>query len=100
MRIELRNLEGARILLSEHVEAGLSIVFDRLTMTDIGSMTERVYNAIKNAPNGVITRADLLQKFSHRINARELSLNTETLIKAGRIKPDTDQGKVLYRLVK
>ena len=95
MEISRHNLEGARILLSD-VEQHMGVVFDRITMTEVGSMTEKVYTMIHTSPEHMLSRPELLKKLSHRINALELSKIIETLAQSRRIKQETFEGKLYY----
>jgi hypothetical protein len=95
LQIDSIHLEQARHLLST-VEAHFSVVFDRIAMTEVGSMTERVYATIRSGEGGEITRAKLLHKFSHKINAMELSKIIETLKESNRIEWDTSRSTGLY----
>lgn len=95
MEISRHDLEGALILLSD-VEQHMGAVFDRITMTEVGSMTERVYTMIHSAPDHVLGRPELLKKLSHKIGALELSKIIETLVQSRRIKQETMEGILYY----
>ena len=95
MELNSFHLEGAKILI-EDIEEHMSTVFDRITMTHIGSMTEEVYRTIEAADGHAMFRSQLLKKFSHKMGSYELSKVTETLLLAKRIRYDTSGGELLY----
>ena len=92
------HIQGAIVLLSD-LELSLGTVFDRITMTESGALTERIYNSIVSN-GGTMSRADILKKYSHQINAFELTKVTDTLAQANRIKIGTSTGKVVWHVVK
>jgi len=91
------DLEGAIVLLSD-LEEHIGHIFDRIAMTETGSMTERVFSAINTSPNKLISRADILKKFSHKLSAQDLTKIIETLCQAQRITPDTWRGSLRYKI--
>ena len=92
-----QHLEGARVLL-QILESNMRPVFDRIAMTESGSLTDEVYKSIASAKARTMTRADVLQKFGNRMSAQDLAKIIETLVLAGRIRMDTSAGKVIYKL--
>lgn len=97
MLLEPHHLNGAKILL-EDIESNMQPVFDRISMTESGSLTDEIYKAI--SVNGKqLTRAEVLKRFGNRINAQDLAKVIETLVLAQRIKMDTAAGSVIYRIV-
>lgn len=98
MIIEQEHLYAAKVLL-EDLEGNMGTVFDRIMMTEVGIMTEKVFSLISSSPNKTISRALLLRKLSHRINAMELTKVVETLIVAKRIKLDTLGNQAVYVVI-
>jgi len=95
--IKQYDLEGAIVLLSD-LEEHMGHVFDRIAMTETGSMTEKVFTAINTSPNQKMSRAEILRRFAHRLNAQDLSKIMETLHQAKRIAFDTSHGSMRYRI--
>ena len=94
--ITRHDLQGAKVLIDD-IESHMGEVFDRITMTEIGSLTERVYMMIHSAPGHTLDRPELLKKLSHKIGALELSKVIETLVQSHRIKQDVIEGRICYK---
>lgn len=92
------HLQGARILL-EDIEGNMKVVFDRIAMSESGSLTEEVYRTLKSTPQGYMLRTELLKKFGHRVDAGEFEKIIQTLKFSGRVALDTEQNKLIYRCV-
>lgn len=95
MELKMMHLNGAKILL-EDVEQHMRTVFDRIAMTEGGTLTEEVYRTVRTAR--VISRADLLKKLGHKMSAQELSKIMETLVLSRRVRMDTEGGQVSYHI--
>lgn len=98
LELTRHHIQGAIVLIAD-LESHMGAVFDRITMTEMGSMTEKIFRSIESN-SGIMTRADILKKYSHQITAHELSKVTDTLCQAQRVKVDTVSGRVAYRVVK
>jgi hypothetical protein len=97
MELSAYHLQGAKILL-EDIEVNMRAVFDRIAMTESGSLTEEIYNAIRTAPGKDLPRSAVLRRFGHKIGAQDLQKVIETLVMQGRVKLDTSgDGKLHYR---
>ncbi len=97
--IELNHLILAKELLTD-LENRLDEVFDRISMTEVGSSVEHVFNAIAKAEGGMITRSDLLKKFSYRMDAKDLERVIQTLIISKRVRVKAAAGAAWYQVVK
>jgi hypothetical protein len=98
MVLHQHHLQGAKVLL-EDVEGKMRAVFDRISMTEGGSLTEEIFSMIKSAPGGLVPRAAVLRKFGHRISAQDLLKIMETLVVQLRVKADTVDGKLHYKVL-
>ena len=100
MELLPHHLQGAKVLL-EDVESKMRAVFDRIAMTEGGSLTEEVFAAINSASDKDIRRSDLLRKFGHKIGAQDLVKIIETLVLQQRVKIDTGRsdGKLHYKVL-
>lgn len=87
--LDAHHLQGAKVLL-EDVEQHMKQVFDRISMTETGSLTELVYTYIKSAKE--IDRFSLLRKVGHKITLQEFNQVTQSLLQQGRIGITTDPG--------
>lgn len=96
MILERHHLFGAKSLL-EDVESKMKAVFDRIAMTEGGSLTEEVFATINRSDEKIISRSDLLLKIGHKINSRDLGGVMDTLIIQGRVKMDVQSGNVYYK---
>lgn len=99
LQLHVHHLQGAKVLL-EDVEGKMRAVFDRIAMTEGGSLTEEIYNAIRTASEKNVPRSVILRKFGHKISAQDLGKIMETLVLQGRVKIDTSEGsgKLHYRV--
>lgn len=97
MILTAQHLVGAKTLL-EDVESKMRAVFDRIAMSEGGTVMEEIYNVILSAPERTITRSDLLRKLGHKINAQDLAKNIETLTISQRVKHDTLEGILQYQI--
>jgi len=95
MQLSVEHLTGAKILL-EDVEGKMRAVFDRIAMTESGSLTEEFYSCILSAPNKKLARSTLLRKLGHKLSAQDLTKIVETLVMAKRIRLDTVEGVLTY----
>lgn len=93
MELDREYLERATYLLAD-LESHYEEVFDRITMTESGSITEQVLSVIKSEK--ILERSALLKKFSKRISADDMAKITLTLIQSGRVRLDSAGGQVLY----
>ncbi len=94
--LERHHLSGAKTLL-EDVEPMMKLVFDRIAMTEGGSLMEEVFVAINRSPDKLIARSDLLRRIGHKINNKDMSGYIETLVIQGRIKLDSHDNQVYYQ---
>jgi len=97
--LDVHHLQGAKVAL-EDLEAELPTVFNRIIMTETGSMTDRVLRTIQAAPEGAITRSELQRRFSHQMNAFELGKIIQTLTQSRQIRLDTIGGELMYKAIK
>ena len=95
--VELVDLQKAHGDLTE-IEKEMPFVLELITSTERGAITDLVYRTIKREK--VITRAELLQRFSHRMGNKELLDYLETLILSRRITCVVENGEPIYRLKK
>lgn len=95
--LERHHIFGANELLRES-EAYLPRVMELLVASESGHATNLVNNLIQK--RGEITRADLMRSFASQYDAAELTKILETLIHSNQIKPDTLDGKLIYRAVR
>ena len=94
--LEKHHLVGAKNLL-EDVESKMRLVFDRIAMTEGGSLTEEVYVSINRSPEKMISRSDLLRKLGHKLNSKDMGGIIETLVIQGRIKLETFDNRMYYK---
>jgi hypothetical protein len=98
LELTAHHLQGAKTLL-EDVEGNMRAVFDRIAMTESGSLTEEIYAAIRTSPGQDLPRSTVLRKFGHKLSAQDLQKVIETLVMQGRIKLDTSMdGKLHYKV--
>lgn len=97
MILTVHDLTGAKTLL-EDVEGKMRAVFDRIAMTESGSLTEEVFQYIRSGPDKTRTRSEVLRKMGHKINAQDLAKSIETLSISQRIKLDTGDGLLQYKI--
>lgn len=97
LTLDVYHLQGAKILLEE-AEIHMERVVDLITSTETGSMSLEVHAFI--AQNGPVPRSTLLRRFSHRLDAKELSKIMETLILSNKVRTDAQRGSLLYEVVK
>lgn len=93
-RLSRRDLEGAKLVLEE-AEVHMPKVLDLVVTTDDGDTNEQVLSIIRSA--GLISRADLLKKVKHRLNADQLSKTMETLKIADEVEIESDGRSIIYR---
>jgi hypothetical protein len=99
LELSAHHLQGAKVLL-EDVESKMRAVFDRIAMTEGGSLTEEIYSTINTAPDKTMLRAQVLRKFGHKLSAQELLKVMETLVIQQRVKTDTSgDGKLMYKIL-
>lgn len=98
LELTYQHLWGAKLLL-EDVEGKMRAVFDRIAMTEGGSLTEEVYNLVLTADQKWVPRALVLRKLGHKISAQEMGKIIETLVLSQRIKLDTIDGTLHYRIM-
>ena len=99
MELTYKHLFGAKMLL-EDVESKMRAVFDRIAMTDSGSLMEEVFDCIRNSEDGIVLRSIILRKLGHKMSAQELAKITETLVVSQRVTIDTINNKLCYRIRK
>ena len=99
MELTYKHLFGAKMLL-EDVESKMRAVFDRIAMTDSGSLMEEVFDCIRNSEDGIVLRSIILRKLGHKMSAQELAKITETLVVSQRVTIDTINNKLCYKLRK
>ena len=99
MELTYKHLFGAKMLL-EDVESKMRAVFDRIAMTDSGSLMEEVFDCIRNSEDGIVLRSVILRKLGHKMSAQELAKITETLVVSQRVTIDTINNKLCYKLRK
>ena len=99
MELTYKHLFGAKMLL-EDVESKMRAVFDRIAMTDSGSLMEEVFDCIRNSEDGIVLRSVILRKLGHKMSAQELAKITETLVVSQRVTIDTINNKLCYRIRK
>lgn len=95
MTLEHHHIISAKVLL-EDVESKMRLVFDRISMTESGSIKEEVYQCILNAPDKRILRSEVLRKMGHKLSAMDLAKIIETLVMSNLIAMDTSSKKLEY----
>ena len=95
MVLERHHLEGAMVFLVD-VESKMRLVFDRIAMTETGSILEEIYSIISKSEGRRILRSEVLVKLAHKMSAQDLQKVVETLVISKRIRLDTTDGKIEY----
>lgn len=96
--MDLQHVRGAQIILEE-AEEYLPRVVELIVASENGMMGDIVYNFIAQKPEGIF-RTDIQRHFSHKLDARELTLIIETLVKSDRIKMSQQLGKLHYQAIR
>ena len=96
--MDIQHVRGAQIILEE-AEEYLPRVVELIVASENGMMGDIVYNFIAQKPEGIF-RTDIQRHFSHKLDARELTLIIETLVKSDRIKMSQQLGKLHYQAIR
>jgi hypothetical protein len=97
MELTTSHLQGAKILL-EDIEGSMRTVFDRIAMTEGGSLTEEVFTIISKSAGKSASRSEVLRRMGHKLSANDLRSIIETLVVSGRIVLDTASGSLQYKV--
>jgi hypothetical protein len=99
LEIDVKHLEGAKKLLEEGgCEAGLPRVMRLVMMSAKGSVGDQILTLITR--HGRVARSEIIQRFSHICDGRELTEILSTLSSAGMVRAMSDGAIVVYELVK
>lgn len=97
LAMDAYHIRGAEVILSE-AEQYLPRIIELITASDTGMVGNVVLQYINSL--GTVTRSDLMRRFGHKMDTRELSMVLDTLREAKRISLDSAGGKILYKVVK
>ncbi len=90
------HIQGAKIILEE-AESHMEQVMEMIVSTEMGASTSHIYNYIKQQKT--IMRSDLIRKYQHRFDAKEISNIIETLILSKRVRMESVKGGVQYECI-
>jgi len=98
--LEKSHLEGAKDIIEE-AELHMSTVLNQIVTTDVGDMTEQVYQFISS--RSPVPRSEVVSNFSHRLDAQSLGKILDTLLqgkkaKYGKVQVGSDQGQLIYKV--
>lgn len=100
--MELHHLRTAKIILEE-AEEYMPRVVELIAASEVGSASAEVMTWINSRVTpevDFVTRRDLARAFSHKYGSKELTDHVDSLVKAERIKIDTQAGQIIYRKIK
>lgn len=97
--LEEFHLSGAKYIIEE-AEEKMATVLNQIVTTDVGDMTEQVYQFI--CSKTPVPRHEVVKHFAHRMDAQSLGKVLDTLIqgkKAGqKVTVDSAEGMLLYKI--
>ncbi len=89
------HLQGAKIILEE-AETHMESVMEMIVSTEMGASTMHVMNYIRQQKS--VLRSELVRKYQHRFDAKEISGIIDTLSQSNRISIDVDhRGQMIYK---
>lgn len=97
--LEVKHLEGAKQIIEE-AEEHMATVLNQIVTTDIGDMTQEVYQYI--CSKSPVPRSEVIRYFTHKLDAQSLGKILDTLIqgkkaKYGRVSVDSEGGQLIYK---